>query len=144
MAPVPLERPDLPQIDTPLRWPGRVAAVFGPGALPFATAIADAAGGVVVRADLRHAPGFKVEGRRIFTHPSCVLEALEKARPAASPVVGVGPVFALAVRARPLIWLTGGQHVIALPAALRELARGAHLALETPRGGLAEALARRL
>ena len=144
MTSVPLSRPALPRLGAPLEWPGRVMAVFGPGDLAFARAVAKATPARLVIVELRHAAGHRAVGEQIHAHPDALLEALDLAKPAPDSerlVIGVGPAFALAVRASPLIWITGGQHPISLPPALREIATRADLALERARPRLAEELA---
>ncbi len=147
MTPVRLTRPALASMDAQLDWPGRVVAVFGPGDLEFARSIASVTPAVLVRPELRHTPGHRRDGERIYAHPDALLPALSRARPdptSGAIVIGVGPVFAIAVRADPVIWITGGQPPSSLHPALRDAARRADLALERARLPLAEELAKRL
>jgi len=140
--PIPLERPQAPTVDERLRWPGRVVAVFGPGDRAFAEAlVAGRDDAALVRAELRHGPGFEVVDGCVHAHPDALLEGLDAARPDAALVVGTGAAFAVAVEPSLTVWIADGAHPFALPRALRAAARGASLVLESARPGVAEALA---
>ncbi len=139
----PLERPDLPALEGPLTWPGAtVISVFGPGERAFAEALAAARPGAsLVEVVLRHAPGHEPRGTHLLAHPDALLAGLAALGAPSSFVVGVGAPFAIAVRARLAIWITGGNAPMALPPPLRPIARRAGLALEEARLDVARLLA---
>jgi hypothetical protein len=152
----PLERPalaaiDRAAIDRPMEWP-RAVAIFGADARGFADRVASrmrelGADVRVLRVELRHAEGFDVEPDLVRAHPSALaaaLEAVAREMPADRRTIGVGAAFAAVVRAELLVYVRGGAHPVSLSPEERELAKRAHLVLEEPREGAADALAGRL
>ncbi|HJL19044.1 MAG TPA: hypothetical protein RMH99_25500 [Sandaracinaceae bacterium LLY-WYZ-13_1] len=146
MAKTPLERPALPEVTRPLERPGRTVAVHGPGAEAFARALAAdlPEPARLVRVALRHAPGFEVtrdgDATVVHAHPDALVEAVSGLSPD-DATVGVGPAWAVAVRADLHVWIRAGRSLASLPAPLREPARRASLVLEEARLETARALA---
>lgn len=99
-----------------------------------------------LRVELRHAEGALLEGdadRVLRAHPDALASEVAAARPDAPRAITVGAGVALAAAARPdlLVWIRGGESLLALGPAERALASEAHLVLEEPREDTATALA---
>jgi len=149
-----LARPALPSIASRRKWPGTLVCVVGGRASELASELASAlrergAAAQTLRVELRHAEGASSEGdldRVLRAHPDALEGALAPLAPTGDQGITVGAGLALAAAAQPdlLIWIRGGQSLLALGSQERALLAEAHLVLEEPRGAaaLADALLR--
>lgn len=139
----PLSRPPLPLGIEPATWDPAPVAVFGEGERDFARVLAQGllARGIeadTLHVELRHAEGIERAPGRLVAHPDALAEALVDP---GRLTIGSGAAFAIAARARMVIWIRGASTSRSLPPPLRPIAARAQLVLRRPREDVARALA---
>lgn len=151
MNAIPLAPPPLPSIDERLTWRGTLVVVIGADAVRFASRITErlrarSISARSLRVELRHREGASLEDGPdavLRCHPDSLRAELAHLVPndARAITIGAGAPLAAAVHADLVVWIRGGESLLALSPAEHALASEARLVLEQARDGTADALA---